>query len=273
MKRDSIRVDLDAADWKGQWALVTGASSGIGREFARQLAAKGIHLALVARRATLLQSLATELSERYGIRTLPIAADLADPSTPRLLRRRLEEQGIRIRLLVNDAAFGRWGKFELADGAGYHDMLQVNACAPVALCQEFLPQLCSFPDSAIINLSSPAAYQPVPFMAVYAASKAFVHQFSQALHEEWLRHGILVQTLVPGPTASEFDTVAGAYASAIDQRSPPQEVVNASLNGLARGHPVVSSARGTWKQRLFALMPARLVIRTVGRMFRPPAAQ
>ena len=273
MKPNRIRVDLDAADWKGQWALVTGASSGIGREFAWQLAAKGIHLALVARRATLLHSLATELTERYGTRALPIAADLADPSTPRLLRRRLEEEGIRIRLLVNNAAFGRWGKFELSNSAAYHDMLQVNAYAPVALCRELLPQLSSFPDSAIINLSSPAAYQPVPYMAVYAASKAFVQQFSQALHGEWTRHGILVQTLVPGPTASEFDTVAGAYASAIEERSPPQEVVTASLNGLAKGDPVVSSARGTWKQRVFALLPSRLVIRTVGRMFRPPEAE
>lgn len=273
MKRNGIRVDLDAADWQGQWALVTGASSGIGHEFAWRLAGKGIHLVLVARRTTLLQSLATALSERFGIRALAISADLADQATPRLLRRRLEEEGIRIRLLVNSAAFGRWGRFELSDGTGYHDMLQVNACAPVALCRELLTQLSSFPDSAIINLSSPAAYQPVPYMAVYAASKAFVHQFSQALYGEWEQHGILVQTVVPGPTASEFDTVAGAYASAIEERRPPQEVVTASLNGLAKGHPVVSSARGTWKQRIFALMPAGLVIRTVGRMFRPPEGE
>jgi short-subunit dehydrogenase len=264
------KVNLDSPDWKGQWALVTGASSGIGRQFASQLAAKGIHVVLVARRAALLQSLAAELAGRHSIRVLPIAADLADPTTPGRLRGRLEEEGIRIRLLVNNAAFGRWGRFEMQDSATYGDMLQVNITAPVVLCRELLTQLASFPDAAIINVSSPAAYQPVPFMAAYAASKAFLHHFGQALYGEWGQQGILVQTLLPGPTATEFDNVAGSYASAIKERDQPATVVTASLQGLATGRPVVCSARGTLQQRLFALMPATLVIRTVSRMFSPP---
>lgn len=266
------RINLDASDWRGQWALVTGASAGIGREFASQLAGKGIHLVVVARRTALLQSLAAELAGRHGVRVVCVTADLTDPATPRRLRSRLEQEGIRIRLLVNNAAFGRWGKFEANDATTYGDMLQVNTFAPVALCRELLWQLSSFPDSAIINLSSPAAYQPVPYMAVYAASKAFIEQFSQALHGEWAPRRILVQTLVPGPTASEFDAVAGAYASALEERSPPQAVVSASLRGLAKGSPVVGSAKGTFKQRLFALLPSRIVIRTVARMFSPPPA-
>lgn len=264
------KIVLDSTEWKGQWALVTGASSGIGREFACQLAEKGIQLVLVARRDALLKSLAEELAGRYGVNTLPIAADLADPATPAFLRRRLEEEGIRIRLLVNNAAFGRWGRFEAHESAVYQNLLQVDAIAPVILCREFLPQLSSFPDAVIINISSPAAYQPVPYMAVYAASKAFIQQFSQALHGEWGSKGILVQTLLPGPTATEFDDVAGAYSSALEKRGQAGTVVTASLIGLSKGSPVVSSAKGTFKQRVFALMPARLVIRTVARMFSPP---
>jgi uncharacterized protein len=264
------KIDIDSADWRGQWALVTGASTGIGREFACQLAAKGIHLVLTARRARLLESLAAELAGRHGTKTLTVAADLADPATPALLRGRLEEAGIRVRLLVNNAAFGRWGRFEAQDSVIYRHMLQVNVIAPVSLCQEMLLQLTSFPDAAIINVSSPAAYQPVPYMAVYAASKAFIQAFGQALFGEWAKRGVLVQTLVPGPTATEFDEVAGAYASAIAKRDQPRAVVAASLQGLATGRPVISCARGTFRQRLFALMPARLVIRTVAGMFSPP---
>ena len=265
-----IKINVDSAEWAGQWALVTGASSGIGSEFAIQLAAKGINLVLLARRAALLESLASELSRRHRVATLVIVADLADPATPERVRCRLEESGIRVRLLVNNSAFGRWGRFEAQNSALYQDMLQVNAIAPVRLCQELLTQLKSFPDSAIINVSSPAGLQPVPFMAVYAASKAFIHQFSQALHGEWGQHGILVQTLLPGPTATAFDELAGAYASAIADRDRAEDVVWFSLRGLAKGCPVVCTAKGTLKQRLFALMPAWLVIKTVARMFRPP---
>lgn len=267
-----LRIDLDAAEWKGQWALVTGASSGIGREFALHLAAKGLNLVLAARREALLNDLAQTLMRQHGIRAMPVRVDLAAPEAAVRMRQRMEEEGIRIRLLINNAAFGRWGHFEAQEASTYQAMLQVDAIAPVALCREFLGQLASHPASAIVNLSSPAAYQPVPYMAVYAASKAFIHQFSQALHGEWRRHGILVQTLLPGPTASEFDAVAGAYASSLEKRAPAREVVVASLRGLAKGRPVVCAARGTLRQRLFSLMPPGVVIATVARMFKPPGA-
>jgi short-subunit dehydrogenase len=126
----------------------------------------------------------------------------------------------------------------------------------------------------VINVSSAAAYQPVPFMAVYAASKAFVQSFSQALHGEWKEHGILVQTLVPGPTATEFDAKAGAYESALTERDAPADVVRAALAGLERDVPVVNAAKGTYKQRVFAgLAPHAMVIREVGKMFRPPESK
>lgn len=262
-------INLEA--WRGSWCLVTGASSGIGREFAQRLAAAGLNVVLVARRGDLLQELAQALSARHGVQALALPTDLSLPGAAHELREQVLGQGVRIRLLVNNAAIGRWGPFESSPVAAYEAMLQLNTLAMVALCHEFLPDLAAHPDSAVINVSSPAAYQPVPYMAVYAASKAFVHSFSQALHGEWGERGVVVQTLVPGPTATEFDAKAGAYDSALKGRGGTAEVVAESLARLAKGAPLAVSARGTIGQRLFAgLFPAGMVIRQVGKMFRPP---
>jgi hypothetical protein len=153
-------------------------------------------------------------------------------------------------------------------------MLAVNNGATVALCQTFFPHLSSFESSAVINVSSQAAFQPVPFMAAYAASKAFVQSFSVALYEEWKRYGIHVQTLVPGPTASEFDDKAGAYSSAIVERHPPAEAVASALRNLDRDQPVVASVKGIYKQRFFGgVLPYSLLVREVAKLFRPPESE
>ena len=174
-------------------------------------------------------------------------------------------------LLCNNAASGRWGRFEVTPADTYEEMIRLNMAAMVSLCRHFLPDLISYPTRAIINVSSQAAYQPVPYMAVYAATKAFVQSFSQALYGEWKDRGILVQTLVPGPTATEFDAKAGAYVSAVSTRGSPHDVVRVALAHLEKDIPVVSTVRGTYKQRVFAaLAPPKMVIKTVGRMFQPP---
>jgi short-subunit dehydrogenase len=259
------------SDLKGHWALVTGASSGIGEEFARQLAQAGMPLVLVARREERLAAVVERLRAEYEVEARAIVADLADVGTVARIHEELDGAGIRIRLLCNNAGAGRWGRFEATDARVYDELNTLNTTTLVATCRRFFDHLASFPGSAVINVSSAAAYQPVPYMAVYAASKAFVQSFSQALHGEWKEHGIVVQTLVPGPTDTEFDAKAGAYESALTERDAPADVVRASLAGLERGVPVVNAARGTYKQRVFAgLAPHAMVIREVGKMFRPP---
>lgn len=257
----------------GDWALVTGASAGIGREFCRQLARQGVNLVLVARRRELLVALATELAAS-GAKTLVLAEDLIEVDAPRRIRSQVEAAGVRVRLLVNNAGAGKWGRCEEGDAETYERMIRLNVSAPTALCLEFLPHLTTYPRSAIVNVSSQAALQPVPYMAVYAATKAYLQSLSLALHEEWRERGVLVQTLVPGATATEFDALAGAYESAVVDRRPPAEVVGIALAQLGTAKPFVASVSGIWKQRFFAgLFPYRMVIREVAKMFKPPAGK
>lgn len=263
---------MSVHEWKGDWALVTGASSGIGREFCKQLGAAGMNLVLVARQQALLEELATEMTTKHGVQARVLTADLSERGAAPRVKAEVEAIGVKIRLLVNNAAFGRWGGFEGNASHDYEQMILLNTSVLVGLCRQFLPDLASFSNSAIINVSSPAALQPVPYMAVYSATKSFVHGFSQALYGEWRARGIHVQTLLPGPTATEFDAKAGAYDSALKTRGTTAEVVTASLAALQHKVPLVAVAKGTYKQRLFAaLFPAKIVIFTVARMFRPPA--
>lgn len=214
---------------RGEWALITGASSGIGYAYAMELARKGLNLILVARRNDRLTTLSRRLTEMFDTQTVIVIQDIGVPGAASYIANQIAAKGIRIRLLVNNAAFGRWGRFEETEQEVYQSMLQANIVALVELTHAFLPDLAARTPSAVVNVTSPAAYQPVPFMAVYAASKAFVLNFSQALYGEWEERGVLVQTLVPGPTETEFDQIAGAYASAIQRRGMAAKVVQDSL--------------------------------------------
>jgi short-subunit dehydrogenase len=185
-------------------ALITGASAGLGVDFARQLAAKGYRLVLVARRKDRLNALAGELGHARAV-----ACDLGAPGAVAELMADIKAAGETVSLLVNNAGFGLGGKFARLDGARQRSMIDLNCGALTELAHAVLPDMLAKRKGAILNVASTAAFQPGPGMAVYFATKAFVLSFSEALHEELKGEGITVTALCPGPTATEFGEVAG----------------------------------------------------------------
>jgi len=226
-------------------ALITGASAGLGVDFARQLAAKGKRLVLVARRKDRLDALAAELG---NART--IGEDLSLPGAIDRLMADLAAQGEHVDLLVNNAGFGLTGRFDQLDGKRQRQMIDLNCGALTELAHAVLPGMIERKTGAILNVASTAAFQPGPGMAVYFATKAFVLSFSEALHEEVKKHGVIVSALCPGPTATEFGEVAGfkpAGASAkvlTSMTADSESVVRAGLEGLEKAQAVVIPGLG-----------------------------
>ena len=188
--------------------LVTGASAGIGEEFARQLAVSGHNLVLVARRLDRLEALASELQSRHNIQVVCQACDLARADAAEALVNELLEKKIQVSGLINNAGFGDRGKVQALPLQRQLDMIQVNVTSLVDLTWRLLPELKAASNSFVINVASTAAFQAGPNMAVYYASKAFVLSFSEALHEEVKGEGVAVSALCPGATDSEFASEA-----------------------------------------------------------------
>jgi short-subunit dehydrogenase len=231
-----------------------------------------MNIVMVARRKKLLDELSSELEYDYKIKTKVLQIDLSEFNSANLVKMATSKEGIKIRLLINNAAFGPWGSFEKTSHETYEKLIQLVATTPISLCHLYMTDLESFPNSLIINLSSPAALQPVPYKAVYSAAKSCLHNFSLALYGEWQDKGIMIQTLLPGPTATEIDIKSGAYQSVLKEiRRPSAEIVNESLRHLDKNIPFVTTYKGTYKQRLFAgIAPIKMVIREVKKMFAPP---
>ena len=217
-------------------ALVTGASAGLGEEFARQLSAQGKRLVLVARRKERLDALAAELGN-----TRVVAADLSQPGAPAGLMADIANHDETVELLVNNSGFGLAGRFAELDEARQREMINLNCGALTELAHAVLPGMIDRNSGGILNVASTAAFQPGPGMTVYFASKAFVLSFSEALHDEVKRHGVRVSCLCPGPTRTEFRSVSGfdpkGRLGKISADS--QSVVRAGLRGLEHNRAVV----------------------------------
>ena len=191
--------------------LVTGASSGIGLELAKCFAADKCDLVLVARGTDALEKLAAELREKFSIQAIVITADLSRPESPQEIFDECKGRGITVDVLVNNAGFGLHGGFAELPLKRQLEILQVNVAALVALTGLFLPGMIGRNRGGILNVGSVAGFLPGPNMAVYYASKAFVLSFSEALHEELRDTGVRVTNLCPGPTETNFSTVARSH--------------------------------------------------------------
>jgi len=226
-------------EYRGRWALVTGASAGIGEAFARELARRGMNLLMAARREDRLRALADELSRTHRVRALALPADLGEPGAAAALWEHATA-GRDVHLLVNNAGFGLKGAFTELSVERQAEMVRVNCIAPLELAHLALRHMRGR-GGGIVNVASIAGYQPIPMMATYAASKAFVITLSEALAEEARADGVRVVTLNPGPVKTEFQAVAGTE---VRERAPgirtPGQVVDAALRGLEGGGGTVT---------------------------------
>lgn len=256
----------------GTIALVTGASSGLGVGFAHRLAERGADLVLVARRQDRLEGLAVELAEKYGTASTVIPLDLARPDAAAELVADLRTRNLVVGTLINNAGFGTYGPFADADAARQRDQVALNVQVLTELTRVFLPDLIATAGThpngaALVNVASTAAFQPVPRMAVYGATKAYVLSFTEALWYETHSSGLKVTTLCPGPVATEFARTAGVAsrrrAQTVDQ------VMRTLFADLDRATPPphrVSGAGNAALSWLSRALPHGAVVKTTGRM-------
>jgi uncharacterized protein len=229
-------------------ALVTGASSGIGAAIARELAARGHSLILVARRKEKLDALGEALTEEFGVRTESIGCDLGKAASRQRLPARIESLGLEVSVLVNNAGFATGGPFHEADPARELEQVRVLVEAVVALTSAFLPAMVRRGRGAILNVASTAGMQPLPYSAGYSAAKAYVLTFSEAVHQEVAGSGVTVTALAPGPVTTEFWDIAGwevASGQSFEKAVPRQawvsaeQAAEAGVKGLQDGRRVV----------------------------------
>jgi short-subunit dehydrogenase len=252
-----------------QTALITGASSGIGRELARLFAASGYNVVLVARRVEALQALARELGEQQSVAALALETDLANAGAPQRLADALQQRGVTIDVVVNNAGFAMQGPVAELPLDRQLDMIQVNVMALTALTRLFLPGMLQRNRGGVLNVASTAAFQPGPLMAIYYATKAYVESFTEALAEEVDGMGVRVTCLCPGPTATGFAEVAAVADTNLFKR-PTMSAVDVATIGYQswrRGEVVVIPGLNNKLGVAFVkLAPRRAVRRTVKRL-------
>src|SRR5216684_4200607 len=249
--------------------LITGASSGIGESFARKLAARGHNLLLVARSEDKLINLCNELGRINGTRAQYVGLDLSEPEAPARLFEETRKRDLQIDFLINNAGFGSMGDFTELDLERALNMIDLNVRSLVELTHRFLAPMRERKSGSIINVASTAGFQPVPFMATYAATKAFVLLFSEALAEENRPFGVKVMALCPGVTDTNFFEAARIPRPPARIAQTPEAVVATALRGLARGKSSVISG---WTNFIMVqserLTPRSVVVRIAGTMLR-----
>jgi short-subunit dehydrogenase len=231
-------------------ALITGASAGLGAEFAKLCAAGGYDVVLLARRTARLDELAAELAKSHGVNARPLAADLSDPAARSAIFAQLSDTPVDI--LINNAGFGLRGRFAETDWVRDASLIEVNMVALVHLTKLFLPEMIRRSSGRVLNVASTAAFVPGPFMALYYASKAFVLSFSEALANEVLGTGVSVTVLCPGATRTEFAQAAGVADSELFHGPVmgAEEVALIGYDAMMAGKPsMIAGARNRWMIR------------------------
>ncbi|MDX5373467.1 MAG: SDR family oxidoreductase [Pseudomonadaceae bacterium] len=255
------------------YALVTGASSGLGLAIAEALARRGHNLILVARQREALESVACELSQRFGIEALLRVCDLSEPLQLTGLLQELEQGERRIDLLVNNAGIGSAGLFVQQDWSREQELIELNVLALARLCHALGADMKRRGRGQILNVASLAAFQPGPLMSNYFASKAYVLHFSEALRSELAPFGVKVSVLCPGPVATAFFRRARLYSGGLErhgQLASPERIALLAMRGLQRNRAIIIPGwRHLLLPQLLRLTPRALVRRVAMRMVRP----
>lgn len=257
---------MDFLSRYGPWALVTGASSGLGEQFAHALARRGMNLALTARREDRLQRLAADLRHGRRIETRVLAQDLAQPDAAAQLARNLG--GLDLGLVVNNAGFGWQGSFLEQAPEQISQMVRLNCEAPALLARMLLPRMAARGHGGMVMVASTAAFQGVPGMSVYGATKGFDLLLGEALAQELRRAGISVITVSPGHTATEFHAAAGVPGSVAGKPAQPEDVVKETLERLGRSQSFVHGRLNRFLIFAQRLASRRLTVAVTGRLIR-----
>ncbi|WP_106401223.1 SDR family NAD(P)-dependent oxidoreductase [Actinocorallia populi] len=262
---------MTAVDYHGQTTLITGASAGLGAEFARRLAARGSDLVLVARRRPRLEDLAAELRAHHRVQVHVVEMDLAADRPGQALAAHVEGLGLNVTSVINNAGFATFGPFHQTDPQRLRQEIAVDVTAVADISRAFIGQLRTAGCGVLVNVASMAAYQPNPRMALYGATKAFVLSLTEALWEESRGTGLRVMALSPGATRTEFFDVVGTMQAAGGSRlAEPADVVRTALAALDRRNPPPSAVAGRLNRVTAALAhrltTRRQIIRAVGRL-------
>ena len=257
-------------EWRGKWALITGASAGIGLELAKLLAAGGANLVLTARRVDRLQKLAADLASQRGIRTEVFSADLTRPEAPGEIYAFTANKKIEVEFLINNAGFGAYGDaYEIPAGTML-EMVQVNCSAVVHLTRLYVPAMVARRHGDVMIVASLAAFQPVPFNSVYAATKAFDLLFAEGIAEELRPSGVNVCALCPGSTDTEFQKVADQPDRVFRSAETAEKVARVGLEATAAGkNYVISGFKNNLMKESQRLAPRSLVAKMAANMMRP----
>jgi uncharacterized protein len=256
-------------DFKGKWALVTGASAGIGAALARELASRGAKLILTARRRDRLETLAADLTAK-GTEVRIVVADLNEPTAAQQIYDATEGAGLTVDILINNAGLGQFGAFISSPIDQEVSQVRVNCEAMVRLTRFFVPRMITRRRGWILVLASTASFQPVPYLSTYAATKAFDRFFALGLAAEVARFGVKVTALCPGPTESEFFDIARADAFKTRGMQPAPDVARLAVTALARGQrTIIPYFGGKFTAFLVRFLPVGLITYFVEQSGRP----
>ncbi len=268
----STKRSANARSFAGKTALVTGASSGLGVAFAHELAGRGAHLLIAARREERLRQVASDLRDRYGATVTEVPVDLSDAAARTSLYDRFAANGTIIDVLVNNAGRGAFGDFLSIPWHSERELLEVDVLALVHLTKLFVPAMVSRRFGYVLNLASTASFQPTPHQATYGAAKAFVLSLSEAMGYELRGTGVSVTAVCPGPTDTEFFAVGGRGPTAFEKHSlmRSEQVARLSVDAALRGRrSIVPGASNTIGALAGRLLPRGVSLPVVERLLRP----